>query len=1166
MPRSVSFLGTLLILVLILHAAIAILPLWGQFGSTVNIGSPLTISRNLGDTSPKDSIDAEFISAIEAVAPNAIVGIGNNSVIAGRSSGDDVEAGQIVMSRLGEHNLTWPRADELAGVRVRIADVRCCGRLMDIPFYISATKAGRYRFSDRPKQLGSLHEVPPWTFSLIPEALAQAPSGTSPSVDPKADKRQKTQLPPVQEMPPPETFEQKSIPSGAVQQEAPPPVRVEQAAPNEVILPGENGRLDLPVPVDQGEPIPKVQDSGAGEQAVPADAGAPDAAAAPGESTPAEAASPAALPTGTKSRILYDYNEVAAAVVRTVLNRAFADGRRNVVMIERSNELSDFIAADPVGAHLAVFESIRRFGAPRTVTFLLEDDTAGPDGAVPGALVRQDVLAVFERPLALPEGGFGEPQALPAGDVAPADVFNAAVFTEDAWTTVPYGTLFGGFLTSWFLAAGLTARRRDGATAGNMLTEIFRQRAPSLSRLAVVIAFSAPLIAAAWWFIGQVWWLWPASGIGTVPGLAGMAGLFAVVLGLVQYRVVMSRNVSEVLEGVMERFRTAFFRDVPLTHVADDRLGHAKIAHSLATFLMDADTRPPLVVAVNGPWGGGKSSVMGMLDSELRETGAFRSIWFNAWRYDKEEHILAALLQTMAASLRRDVGPMFWLRISYRRFREGTLIDRVVILTAFALVTAYLFAPGSLTELMSIADTVAQKGKLSFLTASEEDDARIAVAGLGGLTAGAAAVAWIWGFLRLITPFRLPFKKLAKLENYGDRVGFIGEFAREFQRYRDAIGRDRKFVVFIDDLDRCPPDKVVEVLKTINLVINSGVGADRTIFVLGYDRAYVRDCVQHHFREFLQTANSADTSEDFGNRYLKKMVTLSVSVPLPERSQILNMLSERESASETPRGGVGRRLNFAGFRNAGIAILGYLKPFWPLPLIFFYIVYFLGAAPEKTGEKGTGGSGENPDPITPPEPVPDTPRLDEVYPVLTLPPDIAPDWLAWSILATAIFALAGAHLAALSEDREKEKKAADYKGPFIDHLKRWESLLPDNPRDAVRLINALRVGNEIEVQGKAKTLGEADMTLLLLLAFKKPDLFDPEKSEDGVLQKIRGLSPKGVPQDDKIRGLLADEFPDAVDFDADTIRIFADADKVARFMELHRFCLDTVNGKQKSNS
>ena len=80
--------------------------------------------------------------------------------------------------------------------------------------------------------------------------------------------------------------------------------------------------------------------------------------------------------------------------------------------------------------------------------------------------------------------------------------------------------------------------------------------------------------------------------------------------------------------------------DAPLRPEDPDPLGYGKIARTLSNFIRNRNTTPPLTIAVTGRWGSGKSSLMNLLQHDLRRFG-YPCVWFNAWHHQKEEHLLA---------------------------------------------------------------------------------------------------------------------------------------------------------------------------------------------------------------------------------------------------------------------------------------------------------------------------------------------------------------------------------------------------------------------------------------------------------------------------------------------------------------------------------------------
>src|SRR5262249_49726824 len=84
--------------------------------------------------------------------------------------------------------------------------------------------------------------------------------------------------------------------------------------------------------------------------------------------------------------------------------------------------------------------------------------------------------------------------------------------------------------------------------------------------------------------------------------------------------------------------------DAPSLTLADDRLAFRPIVEILARFLRNTGTKPPLTIAIDGEWGTGKTSLMRMLENELHAVG-FPTVWFNPWHHQKEDVMLAALVQ-----------------------------------------------------------------------------------------------------------------------------------------------------------------------------------------------------------------------------------------------------------------------------------------------------------------------------------------------------------------------------------------------------------------------------------------------------------------------------------------------------------------------------------------
>ena len=73
------------------------------------------------------------------------------------------------------------------------------------------------------------------------------------------------------------------------------------------------------------------------------------------------------------------------------------------------------------------------------------------------------------------------------------------------------------------------------------------------------------------------------------------------------------------------------------------------------------------------------------------------------------------------------------------------------------------------------------------------------------------------------------------------------KFAVEFNDVTRALGK-RSLLIFIDDLDRCRPENVLETLEAVNFLTTSG----ECFVVIGMAREYVERCVGRAFKDIAE--------------------------------------------------------------------------------------------------------------------------------------------------------------------------------------------------------------------------------------------------------------------------------------------------------------------------
>lgn len=269
----------------------------------------------------------------------------------------------------------------------------------------------------------------------------------------------------------------------------------------------------------------------------------------------------------------------------------------------------------------------------------------------------------------------------------------------------------------------------------------------------------------------------------------------------------------------------------------------------------------PLTVGVLGDWGSGKSSLMGLACAELVAEAASPTedrhvcVRFSPWQYEDYEDVKVALMATVLTRLadeaagdadqREEVGR---LRAFVRGF--GRRSRRVVRGGVGLLPTAVPAVAGMLDSTL--------------------DPTLIALAqqGVKSATDGVAD--------RLTDP--APAEDDASVTD-------VAEFRTRFAKLVKSLDHVAAVVVFIDDLDRCLPETVVDTFEAIRLLL----GAPRTAFVVAANQKIVESAVDARYPDL----RGDDRAHGVGAQYLEKMLQLKITVPalaVPEAVTYINLL------------------------------------------------------------------------------------------------------------------------------------------------------------------------------------------------------------------------------------------------------------------------------------
>lgn len=253
----------------------------------------------------------------------------------------------------------------------------------------------------------------------------------------------------------------------------------------------------------------------------------------------------------------------------------------------------------------------------------------------------------------------------------------------------------------------------------------------------------------------------------------------------------------------------------------------------MATSIITSHAADGLTMAVYGPWGSGKTRVLNGIKKRIAGVADIETIDFDAWRYDRTGDVDAMLAKKFDSSfklLRGDdksafgksgigalLGNMGW---DLGSATASTMLDPKALLIGIL-----LMGGGKIAEKLAERRGEAQD--------DGQDDELL--------------------------------KTAADLLTSDDYFEGFATISRAFEE------KGKSIVVFLDDLDRCDPDTIASVVSSLHVVMRQ----PRISFVLALDHDYLVNAITKQFDSWFP----AGEGDDFAERYLEKIIQVSISVP-----------------------------------------------------------------------------------------------------------------------------------------------------------------------------------------------------------------------------------------------------------------------------------------------
>ncbi|MFK0402036.1 P-loop NTPase fold protein [Microbacterium sp. NPDC090225] len=313
----------------------------------------------------------------------------------------------------------------------------------------------------------------------------------------------------------------------------------------------------------------------------------------------------------------------------------------------------------------------------------------------------------------------------------------------------------------------------------------------------------------------------------------------------------------------------------------DDLLHHRVLARRTAELAVSSPGNAN--IALFGPWGSGKSSFNALLREELgKQSTKTQHITFDAWK-NAGSGFRTNFLSEVAAQLDADV------KISDKLFQattsvQGPLSDRKWSPRArfFILIGVLLGVFFGLPALWTGVQLLSGIKRTYFSLFVEN------IGGFANMAAGGT----------LIVVVALAIIELSKVTVSKSTPSHVAQFGKLFEEILETKKKHR-FVIFVDELDRCTPADVMATLEGLRTFL----GHKECVFVVAFDREAVAGVIASQLKESAPRDNAAPYYRTSGE-YLDKIFQFQLALP----PQPVHTFRRFASSLVRERGGVWAQL------------------------------------------------------------------------------------------------------------------------------------------------------------------------------------------------------------------------------------------------------------------
>jgi hypothetical protein len=272
------------------------------------------------------------------------------------------------------------------------------------------------------------------------------------------------------------------------------------------------------------------------------------------------------------------------------------------------------------------------------------------------------------------------------------------------------------------------------------------------------------------------------------------------------------------------------------------------------------------------------------------------TIWFNPWVCETEEQVWAGLANAIISQITDRMTIIererFWLALNLSRIDASAIRNRITRILigrslplCFILIALLVLSLGALIAGATLpAGLIASSGALIVTAGSALSRRRLLQTDASTSFQSLLRepdYPWAYPLEPMVESTKAITPTLRPDPDYRARLGFFHLVQEDIKRVLELVSTEaRPVIVFIDDLDRCSPSVVTQVIEAISLFVAGTF--PNSIFVIAMEPAVVASHIEAMHDSAAESAHRNKVWEpaSLGWMFLEKIVQLPLSMPV----------------------------------------------------------------------------------------------------------------------------------------------------------------------------------------------------------------------------------------------------------------------------------------------